>query len=86
GIEDVMSAASLHKGRLLVVEKNYICPIQHGSEDNIHSCYAGNINPFYIKNTVDEVIDKVLENGGDVEFVDDNLLQDYQRIALIQYY
>ena len=57
---------------------------QHGARGNIFSIdYARKTNPFYIKNAVDEVIDKVLENGGDVEFVDDNLLKNYQHIALI---
>ena len=40
----------------------------------------------YIKDAVDDVIEKVLETGGDVEFVDAAVLNDYQHIALLQYY
>ena len=36
--------------------------------------------------TVDDVIEKVLENGGDVEFVDEGLLKQYDHIALISFY
>ena len=46
---------------------------------------SGNTS-LYIKDAVDDVIEKVLENGGDVEFVEEGLLNDYQQIALIQYY
>jgi hypothetical protein len=37
-----------------------------------------------VKNPIDEMIEKVLENGGDVEFVDNGLLSDYCQIALIK--
>jgi hypothetical protein len=40
----------------------------------------------YIKDAVDDVMEKVLETGGDVEFVEEGLLKEYQHIALIQYY
>jgi hypothetical protein len=39
-----------------------------------------------IKNPIDEMIEKVLENDGDVEFVSDGLLKDYRQIALIKDY
>lgn len=38
----------------------------------------------YIKDAVDEVIEKVLENGGDVKFVDKDVLKDCHGIALLQ--
>jgi hypothetical protein len=41
---------------------------------------------FYIKDTVDSIIQKVLENGGDVEWVDKDRLKEYGHIALIQHY
>jgi hypothetical protein len=40
----------------------------------------------YIKDAVDDVMEKVLETGGDVEFVDEGMLKDYDHIALVQYY
>ena len=42
--------------------------------------------PFYIKDAVDDIIEKVLASGGDVEFVDEGILKDYNKIALIEYF
>ncbi|MBX9781759.1 MAG: hypothetical protein K2X48_00560 [Chitinophagaceae bacterium] len=87
GIHDVWRQAVHHKGRLLVVEKNYMYAAQHGSSDDTIYKPTEPFNTFsYIKDAVDDVIEKVLESGGDVEFVDAPLLQQYYHIALIQYY
>ena len=87
GIKEVWKAAYQKKGRLLVVEKNYMVPAQQGAEPEIiYQQDFSNNNSFYIKDAVDDIIEKVLENGGDVEFVDANLLTDYQHIALTLYY
>lgn len=87
GIEDVWKQASQHKGRLLIVEKNFICPAQQGGREDVIYMPAEPYNKFsYIKDAVDDVIEKVLETGGDVEFVDDGTLGDHQHISLIQYY
>jgi hypothetical protein len=60
---------------------------QHGSSVDSISKATEPYNKFsYIKDAVDDVIEKVLENGGDVEFTDKDVLKDYQRIALVQYY
>jgi hypothetical protein len=87
GIKNVWAEAMNQKGRLLVVEKNYMYPAQHGGNaDEIYP--AGTVfNKFsHIKDAVDDVIEKVLENGGDVEFTDPPLLGKYEHIALIEYY
>ncbi len=87
GMKEVWREAMMHKGRLLVVEKKFLYAAQHGSSDEVIYEASGLYNKFsYIKDAVDDVIEKVLENGGDVEFVDDGLLIDLQHIALIQYY
>ena len=87
GITDVWREAMNQKGRLLVVEKNYMSAAQHGGrEEDIYEIPQPDNKFFYIKDAVDDVIEKVLENGGDVEFVDENLLREYQHIALVQYY
>jgi hypothetical protein len=87
GIQDVWREASHKKGCLLIVEKNFVCAAEHGkTEDTIYEA-GGSYNKFsYIQDAVDDVIEKVLEYGGDVEFVDEGMLGDYQHIALIQYY
>ena len=87
GMRDVWREAMSDKGRLLVVEKNYIFAAQHGSSDEFIYKATEPYNKFsYIKDAVDDAIEKVLENGGDVEFVDEGVLKDYHQIALVQYY
>lgn len=87
GIKEVWKDAMNHKGRLLAVEKDYMYAAQHGS--NCEIIYKM-IEPYsrfsYIKDAVDDIIEKVLEHGGDVEFVDNNILKDYHQIALVKYY
>ena len=87
GMRDVWREAMAHKGRLLLVEKNYMYAAQHGSSEEIIYKATEQYNKFsYIKDAVDDVMEKVLENGGDVEFVDKDVLKDYNHIALLQYY
>lgn len=84
GIENVYAAAMQNNSRLLVVEKEFIYPahllIDKGKTYQASAASAS----FYIKDVVDDIIEKVLRHGGDVEFVDD--LTDHDHIALIQYY
>jgi Bacterial archaeo-eukaryotic release factor family 3 len=87
GIRDVWRAASKKDGRFLVVEKGFVCPARQSSNpDMIYQESSSKDYPFYIKDAVDDVMEKVLQDGGDVEFVDNGVLKDYQRIALIRYY
>ena len=87
GISEVWNRAMNNKGKLLIVEKNYMCAAQHAArndiiyiEDELHNTFS------VINDAVDDVIEKVLKSGGEVEFVEDGNLADYQRIALIEYY
>lgn len=87
GIRDVWHEAMSYRGRLLVVEKDYVYVAEHGSSEEIIYKALEPYSKFsYIKDAVDDVIEKVLENGGDVEFVDAGIMKDYHHIALIQYY
>lgn len=87
GIAEVWRAASQNRGRLLIVEKNFVYGAEHGENSGIIIKPKEPYNKFsYIKDAVDDVIEKVLEQGGDVEFVDEDELLRYDRIALIQYY
>jgi hypothetical protein len=85
GLNSVWLEAMNQKGHLLVVEKNYV----YNSENKrvqkaIHKAIKPYNNLSYIKNQLDEVIEKVLKNGGDVEFVDKEVLGCYDHIALIK--
>jgi hypothetical protein len=84
GIKDVFKKARQLSGNLLAVESNYRCPalIAQPSPMNTSENPLFN-NCIYIKDTVDDVIEKVLQNGGDVKFVSEGLLDDYMHIALI---
>lgn len=75
GMHEVLKVAGEKRGRLLVVEKNFMYPADNAS-----------IAQSFIKDAVDDVLEKVLANGGDVEFVDPGVLKDYEHIALIRYY
>lgn len=87
GIKNVWREAMNNKSRLLVVEKDYTFPALHGDKENLIYEAKEPYNKFsYIRDAVDKVIEKVLETGGDVEFVDKDLLKKYDHIALIQYY
>jgi hypothetical protein len=87
GIRKVWQEATNRNGCLLLVEKNYVYAAEHGSSEEIIYKALDPYNRFsYLKDAVDDVIEKVLENGGDVEFTDDGVLQDYHHIALIQYF
>jgi len=84
GIKDVWREAMNRKARLLVVEKNYHYIPQDGNNDEIIFKAMGPYNKLsYKKDPVDDVIERVLENGGDVAFVEDGLLKDYQCVALV---
>lgn len=87
GIKQVWQAAAQKNCRLLLVEKNYMIPAHQGAEpDDISGEDPDRHHPFYIKDAVDDVMEKVLTAGGDIEFVSDGLLKNYGRIALIKFY
>ncbi len=86
GIESVWETASHKRGRLLLVEKDYVYLAVKVCDDMIRSPDTNLNNPFYIKDAVDDIIEKVLESGGDIEFVDNGALAQYNQIALIEYY
>ncbi|GAB2824331.1 baeRF3 domain-containing protein [Ferruginibacter profundus] len=87
GMQDVWREAMSLKGKLLIVEKDFMYPAEHGGSEDVIYKADERFNKFsYIKDAVDDVMEKVLEKGGDVEFVDKDVLKDYQKIALIKYY
>lgn len=74
-------------GRLLVVEKGYTAAGEHIAAGKIVYKPTAESNEFHLANdVVDDVIEKVLQNGGDVAFTDDGLLQQYDHIVLLKFY
>jgi hypothetical protein len=86
GITDVWREAMQSKGRLLVVEKNYMVSAINRKGPIAKIDQPQLPRDQIIRDAVDEIIEKVLASGGDVEFVDDGMLTDHERIALILYY
>ena len=87
GIHEVWRYAMQNKGKLLVIEKTYHYPSnESGPIIDISESKLRVADPSYIRDGVDVIIEKVLESGGRVEFVDKGLLDSYEQIALIQYY
>ena len=86
GIEEVWRNVMHKKGNLLLVEKNYSYPHTDGSEKNDFTKTIADMNPEFIKDAVDVIIEKVLESGGEVKFVDPDMVKDFQHIALFLYY
>jgi hypothetical protein len=83
GIQQVWKAATRKNGRLLVVENSYECQAILGNGLLRYAEEAKNNT--YTKDAVEDTIEKVLADGGDVAFVSDGALRDYMRIALISY-
>ncbi len=84
GPGNVWKQAQNRKGKLLVVEANYTPRAQTQGEDAAISHAIGHYSKYsYIQDAVDEVIERVLENGGDVAFTSEGALQEFQHIALI---
>lgn len=84
GIDEISSSSFLKNAKLLLVEENFSSPLS----EKIFDEAEGNAtlpNPFYKANVIEEVIEKVLENGGDADFVENDLLKHYGGIALIQH-
>ena len=75
GMSEVWKEAMHHNGKLLVVERGF-----HFDGFQPHNPYS------YVKDAVDEIIEKVLESGGDVEFVKEGKLTDQGQIALVRFY
>ncbi len=87
GIGEIWAAASHKNGRLLIVEKDFMFPAHEGPRpDAIYEEDLSLNHPFYIKDAVDDVMEKILEGGGDIEFVENGALKNYGRIALIRFY
>lgn len=85
GMREVWQEAMSNKGQLLVVEKGFTFQFDDGRHTSAIK-WPGSNRISYIHDAVDQVIERTLESGGDVEFVDDGLLGDYDHIALVEYY
>ena len=87
GMKDVWKRATQNRGRLLIVEKNFMVATEQEDAEDPATDPGHQYNKYsYIRDAVDDIIEKVLQHGGDVEFVDEGMLQEYGHIVLLQYY
>jgi len=87
GITEVWRAAAEGKGRLLLVEKDYKQSARYG-DDRFSIVIDDEMNNMYdrVADAVDDVIEMVLKNKGDVVFVENGSLKEYEHIALLTRY
>ena len=84
GIKAVYKAATEKRGKMLIVENDFVFPAFIGEQGIVNADERAVLhNSCYIKDAVDDIIEKVLTNGGDVELVSKGLLENHGRILLI---
>lgn len=83
GIQQASREVSHKNVKLLVVEENFIYPRSPLSGQPGRYTGRNVQNHFYVKDDVDDLIEKVLMAGGDIEFVHDGSLGNYNSIAAI---
>ena len=88
GIANVWTAAQERKGGLLVVEKDYACKAKIGSDKYDLILDDLDIDEPYVtlKDAVDDIIELVVKSRGDIVFVNNGKLEEFNKIALITYY
>ena len=85
GIGNVLKMSSRWTGSLLLVEKNYSEPTELlECEDGLYTLKEPYSKYSHLHNAVDCIIENVLNNGGDVQFVEKGFLKSVKEIALIR--
>jgi hypothetical protein len=84
GIKDVFKTAFQKRGKLLLIEENFSHPgiVGEAIEMNVVG-KPTHTNSENDKDAVDDIIEQVLDNGGDIEFVRKGILKMKNHIALI---
>lgn len=84
GMSNVFRMAGRRNTRILLVEEGYEYPSANAdSEEIIYKATQPYSRYSYIKNAVDEVIEKILDRDGDVEFVSKKMMEKHNHIALL---
>jgi Bacterial archaeo-eukaryotic release factor family 3 len=87
GLDEVWSLAVQGRGAHLVIERGYVQPARRDGDTLVavtaEEAEAGGVGDAFVADAVDDIIEAVLLARGEVTFVDDGLLQDRDRIALV---
>ncbi|MBS1688085.1 MAG: hypothetical protein JSS96_05135 [Bacteroidetes bacterium] len=87
GVKAIWTAAKEKNCSLLIVEKNYMYPADYtGDEKYIQKHDSAGTSILNMKDAVDDIIEQVIQAGGEVRFVDEGLLKEYLHIVLVRYY
>lgn len=86
GINKVWKEALARRGKLLVIEKDFMYPCIHNGDNLTGASAQLQERNEFIYDAVDDIIEIVLTYGGDVEFTEPGVLAAHNRIALICYY
>jgi hypothetical protein len=85
GRKQVQQEVWNHQGWTLLIEKKYLYDVNLWQNSLLDFTILKTYNKFScIKNSIDEVIEEVLKNGGNVELVPNGFLREYGQIALIK--
>ncbi len=85
-MSDIWRVAHVGRGAKLIVEEGFNYPARVNAEGTGLDPIDVPRDPDDLDDAVDEVIETMLAKGGEVVFVDDGSLSQYQRIALITRY
>ncbi|NLR62595.1 hypothetical protein HGH93_31170 [Chitinophaga polysaccharea] len=86
GLKHVWKAAREGKGLKLIVEKDYACPAFTDIKGEKLFLKPPKSHYRVIIDVVDEIMKTVIEKNGEIKFVKNDALQEYQHIALITRY
>lgn len=87
GIEQVWQSIYAKNARLLVVEKEFMVSCEQVQNGKVVFKERAKEPVFsHTHDAVDDAIELILKNGGDVAFVEKGLLTPYDHIALIKFY
>ena len=81
-MDEVWQAIQSRKGHLLFVDKNYFSKA-FAEEGSIRPIKGKAVGTHVIEDVVDEMIESILEKGGDAVFVDPDQLNDYKNLVLV---
>lgn len=86
GIKPVWEAVMNNLGNKIFVESDFMFSAQRGAKPDLIEELQAPYNEFsYIRDAVDDLIEKAIVNGGDVDFMQPDSLKNYERIALVTY-
>lgn len=84
GIADVYKAVKAKRGKLLIVERDFYYPLRFTDSNGLRNkSIVSSDGSLLISDAVEDIIERLVSNGAKVEFVNSNVLQNYEHIALM---